>query len=135
MIGQFFRLTLRGLADITLHPFAQLLTLVAVAMVTLLTGLILVGLHNINLELMKSRGEVEFQVYWKADLPAEEVVKEWDAVRAMEYLRDFKTFTPESALTELATTLGEPAIFLAGGEQSVAVFRTGFFCRACGRAE
>ncbi|WP_319469603.1 permease-like cell division protein FtsX [uncultured Pseudodesulfovibrio sp.] len=111
MIGQFFRLTLRGVADITLHPFAQLLTLVAVAMVTLLTGLILVGLHNINLELMKSRGEVEFQVYWKADLPAEEVVKEWDAVRAMEYLRDFKTFTPESALTELATTLGETGDF------------------------
>ncbi len=111
MIGQFFRLTLRGVADITLHPFAQLLTLVAVAMVTLLTGLILVGLHNINLELMKSRGEVEFQVYWKADLPAEEVVKEWDAVRSMEYLRDFKTFTPESALTELATTLGETGDF------------------------
>jgi len=111
VIGQFFRLTLRGVADITLHPFAQLLTLVAVAMVTLLTGLILVGLHNINLELMKSRGEVEFQVYWKADLPAEEVVKEWDAVRSMEYLRDFKTFTPESALTELATTLGETGDF------------------------
>ncbi len=111
MIGQFFRLTLRGVADIGLHPFAQLLTLVAVAMVTLLTGLILLGLHNINIELLKSRGEVEFQVYWKAGLPAEEVVSEWDTIRDMEFLEDFKTFTPENALTELATTLGETGDF------------------------
>lgn len=111
MIGQFLRLTLRGLADVRLHPFAQLLTLVAVAMVTLLTGFILLGLHNVNLELLKSRGKVEFQVYWKTGLPAEEVVKDWDAIRNMEHLHDFSTFTPESALTELATTLGEKGDF------------------------
>lgn len=111
MIGQFFRLTGRGIADFALHPVAQLLTLVAVAMVTLLTGLILMGLHNVNMELLKSRGEVEFQIYWKADLPTEEVVREWDSVRDMQYLLDFKTFTPEAALTELAATLGETGDF------------------------
>lgn len=111
MIGQFFRLTGRGIADFMLHPVAQLLTLLAVGMVTLLTGLILLGLHNVNQELLKSRGEVEFQVYWKTDAPAEDVVKDWDVINAMEFLTDFQTFTPESALTELASTLGETGNF------------------------
>lgn len=111
MIGQFLRLSMRGIADLRLHPFAQLLTLVAVAMVTLLTGLILVGLHTMNQELLKSRGQVEFQVYWKADIGAEVVVKDWDVVRAMEHLKAFKTFTPDNALTELASTLGETGDF------------------------
>lgn len=111
MIGQFFRLTLRGIADIGLHPVAQLLTLVAVAMVTLLTGFILMGLHNVNIELLKSRGEVEFQVYWKTGIPTEDVIKDWNAIKAMQHLHEFKTFTPENALTELATTLGETGNF------------------------
>lgn len=111
MIGQFLRLTGRGITDFGLHPVAQLLTLVAVGMVTLLTGLILLGLHNVNLELLKSRGEVEFQVYWNADAPAEEVVKDWNVIKDMEFLHDFNTFTPEDALTELATTLGETGDF------------------------
>jgi cell division transport system permease protein len=84
---------------------------VAVAMVTLLTGLILLGLNTVNFELLKSRGQVEFQVYWKTDVGAEVVVKDWDVIRAMEHLRDFKTFTPENALTELASALGETGDF------------------------
>lgn len=111
MIGQFIRLTGRGIADFMLHPVAQFLTLLAVGMVTLLTGLILLGLHNINQELLKSRGEVEFQIYWKNDAPAEDVVKDWDVIRGMDFLTDFQTFTPESALTELASTLGETGNF------------------------
>ena len=111
MTGQFIRLTLRGITDLKLHPFAQLLTLMAVAMVTLLTGLILVGLHNVNLELLKSRGQVEFQVYWKPGIDAAIVVKDWDNIRTFEHLTTFKTFTPENALTELASTLGETGDF------------------------
>lgn len=111
MIGQFLRLTARGLADVRLHPFAQLLTLVAVGMVTLLTGLIMMGLYNVNLELLKTRGQVEFQIYWKDGTQAEEVVKEWDAIRTMDHLEDFTSFTPENALVELAGTLGETGDF------------------------
>lgn len=111
MIGQFFRLTGRGIADIALHPVAQLLTLVAVAMVTLLTGFILLAMHNVNLELLKSRGEVEFQVYWKGDATAEDVLADWSRIEGMDYLHDFRTFTPDSALTELAGTLGETGDF------------------------
>lgn len=111
MIGQFLHLTLRGVADIRLHPFAQLLTLVAVGMVTLLTGLIMMGLYNVNLELLKTRGQVEFQIYWKNNAQAEDVVADWDMIRAMDHLEEFKTFTPENALTELVTTLGETGDF------------------------
>ncbi|CCH49286.1 cell division protein FtsX [Pseudodesulfovibrio piezophilus] len=111
MIGQFVRLTGRGLADFALHPVAQLLTLVAVGMVTLLTGLILLGLHNVNLELLKSRGQAEFQMYWKMGLSAEEVHTDWETLRAMDHLDSFTTYTPESALTELTSTLGETGDF------------------------
>ncbi|WP_316898065.1 permease-like cell division protein FtsX [Pseudodesulfovibrio indicus] len=111
MIGQFLRLTLRGVADLRLHPFAQLLTLLAVGMVTLLTGLILLAMHNVNLELLKTRGQVEFQIYWKSTADADQVVKDWDAVRKLDHLRSFKTFTPDNALTELASTLGETGDF------------------------
>lgn len=111
MIGQFLRLTGRGIADIALHPVAQLLTLIAVAMVTLLTGFILLAMHNVNLELLKSRGEVEFQIYWKGDATAEDVLADWDRIESMSYLHDFKSFTPDSALTELAGALGESGDF------------------------
>lgn len=111
MIGQLLRLTLRGMADLRLHPFAQLLTLLAVAMVTLLAGLILLAMHNVNLELLKTRGQVEFQIYWKNSADADQVVKDWDAVRKLDHLASFKTFTPENALTELASTLGETGDF------------------------
>ncbi|EGB15501.1 protein of unknown function DUF214 [Pseudodesulfovibrio mercurii] len=111
MIGPFLRLTLRGVADLRLHPFAQLLTLLAVAMVTLLTGLILLGMHNVDRELLRSRGKVEFQVYWKINALPAQVEKDWQAVRAMDHLTGFKTFTPRTALSELAGALGETGDF------------------------
>ncbi len=111
MITQLLRLTGRGIADITLHPFAQILTLVAVAMVTLLTGLILTGLYNVNQELLKTQGEVEFQIYWKPECSTEDVIKDWDVITEMAFLDDFQTFTPENALIELANSLGEAGDF------------------------
>ena len=110
-MSQLLRLTGRGVADLRLHPFAQLLTLMAVALVTLLTGLILMGLYNVNLELLKSRGNVEFQIYWKTDIEVEAVLADWKIIKGMDHLNNFKTFTPQNALTELATTLGETGDF------------------------
>ncbi|WP_272698797.1 cell division protein FtsX [Desulfovibrio sp. Fe33] len=111
MIGPFLRLTLRGVTDLRLHPFAQLLTLLAVAMVTLLTGLILLGVHNLDQELLKSRGRVEFQIYWKNSADPAQVNEEWDTIRAMDHLAAFKTFTPANALAELAASLGKTSDF------------------------
>nr|WP_286182041.1 FtsX-like permease family protein [Desulfovibrio sp. Huiquan2017] len=99
------------MADLRLHPFAQVLTLLAVGMITLLTGLILIGMHNVNQELLRSRGKVEFQIYWKVGAPQDQVEKDWETVRAMDHLTGFKTFTPRTALTELATALGETGDF------------------------
>ncbi|SOB58686.1 Cell division protein FtsX [Pseudodesulfovibrio profundus] len=111
MIGQLARLTWRGIADFALHPVAQLLTLVAVTMVTLLTGLILMGLHNVNQEILKSRGDVEYQIYWKVDLQTEAVLKDWKTIKGMQHLDQFKTYTPSDALQELGTSLGESGDF------------------------
>lgn len=111
MIGQLFRLTGRGLADLRLHPFAQLLTLVAVAMVTLLIGVILTGLHNVNLELLKSRGRAEFQIYWKQGADVDAVSRDVETIGSLDHLSELKTFTPSDALTELAGTLGQAGDF------------------------
>lgn len=111
MINQLVRLSGRGVADLFLHPVAQLLTLVAVAMVTLLTGLILTGLHNVNLELIKNRGQVEFQIYWKTGLNEQAVQADWETISSFDHLKNFKSFTPQDGLTELASTLGEKGDF------------------------
>lgn len=111
MIGQLFRLTGRGLADFRVHPWAHLLTLVAVAMVSLLAGFILLALHNVNLHLLKSRGEVQFQIYWQADAAPEHIQSQWEEIGNMEFLEEIKGFTPQDALLELADTLGETGDF------------------------
>ena len=105
--------------------------MVAVAMVTLLTGLILMGLNTVNLELLKSRGEVEFQIYWKQGAPSDTVSADWDAIAAMEHVAEFTSFTPEDALTELASSLGESGdFFLAGRGKPPAPLRAGPLHRA-----
>ncbi|KAB1441787.1 cell division protein FtsX [Pseudodesulfovibrio senegalensis] len=111
MLGQFFRLTGRGLGDIVVHPWANLLTLVAVAMVSLLAGFVLLGLHNVNMQLMKSRGQVQFQIYWKTDADPQLIEEQWESVGAMKHLVDIKGFTPQDALLELADSLGEAGDF------------------------
>ncbi len=111
MIGQLFRLSGRGLADFKIHPWAHLLTLVAVAMVTLLAGFILLSLHNINIHLLKSRGEVQFQIYWRSDASPELIQTQWEKIGTMEYLQEIKGFTPQDALVELAETLGKTGDF------------------------
>ncbi|WP_147819910.1 cell division protein FtsX [Salidesulfovibrio onnuriiensis] len=111
MIGQLLRLTGRGLADFRIHPWAHLLTLVAVAMVSLLAGFILLALHNIDLHLLKSRGEVQFQVYWSADATPELIQTQWETIGAMDHLVEIKGFTPQDALLELADTLGKTGDF------------------------
>ncbi len=111
MTGQILRLTLRGLRDLTLHPWAQAFTLAAVTLVTLLAGLFLLLLFNLNQELLKNRGQVHFQVYWKPGAEQALVEKQWDEMRRMEYLKSLDTFSPRRALTDLAGALGEAGDF------------------------
>lgn len=111
MIAQLFRLTGRGLRDMFLHPWAQLLTLVAVSMVTVLAGVFLMVLHNVDQELIRTRGQVEFQVFWNVSVDAAQVEQQWEELRTLEGIKEITTYTPALALADLAATLGEAGDF------------------------
>lgn len=110
-MSRLLRLTGRGVADFAVHPFAHLLTLTAVAMVAFLAGFVLLTLHNVNLQLLKTQGKVEFQLYWKQGTPQQSVHESWESISRMDHLEEFKGFAPEDALVELAETLGEAGDF------------------------
>ena len=115
-MGQLLRLLLQGVFDMRHHPFAHLFTLVTVTMVALLAGVFLMLLDNVNREMVRNRGQVEFQVFWKAGTPPEVVQAQWKRLRGMDGVKDVETFTPEEALRELGTSLapGEKFDWLEG---------------------
>lgn len=102
----YLRLVLRGLKDLTVHPWAQALTFAAVTLVAFLGGLFLLFLHNLDAELQRVRGDVVYQVYWRTDTPLFQVSEQWKKLESMEHLAEIKTFTPEQALSALAEKLG-----------------------------
>lgn len=107
MLALFFRLIGRGIRDLGLHPWANFFTLIAVTMVSLLAGLFMITLHNVNQELLKSRGQVEIQIFWKAGSPLEDIEKQWADLKTLEGLKDVRTFTPETALKQLSEALSD----------------------------
>ncbi len=114
----FFRLLVKGVKDLGLHPFANLFAFITVAMVALLAGLFLMLLANINQELMRHQGQVEFQIFWKADATEADVLEQWDALGSMKGLRSLETFTPDKALSELSTSLAGAGDFSWLGEHN-----------------
>lgn len=111
MITSVLRLTLRGLRDMALHPWAQVFTLAAVTLVTLLAGLFLMLVFNVNQELLRNRGQVQFQVYWKPGAAEAVVEKQWEDLKRLEGLKTMDTYTPKRALADLAGALGEAGDF------------------------
>lgn len=105
MIGLVLKLFWRGVRDVSLHPVAQVLTLVAVAMVSLLAGAILLVFHSVDQELIRNRGQVQFQVFWARETPAADVEAQWGELRKLDGLAGMSTYTPQQALSELARTL------------------------------
>lgn len=101
----FFRLTMRGMLDFRLHPWAQLFTLVAVTMVTLLAGIFLMLLYNVNQELLINKGQVQFQIYWTPGTDTAKVEGQWRELRQMEGLKELDTYSPKRALMELAEAM------------------------------
>ncbi len=101
----------RGLRDMARHPLANLFTLMAVTMVALLAGFFLMLLFNVNQELLKNRGQVEFQVYWQINANPAEVSAQWTRLSKIDGLKAIETFTPEASLRELAHTLSGPTDF------------------------
>lgn len=108
-MGQLIRLLGQGVLDMRRRPLAHAFTLLTVVMVSLLAGVFLMFLNNMNRELIRNRGQVEFQIFWKMTAPADEIAAQWKQLQGMDGMKDMKTYTPDEALHELATGL-------AGGE-------------------
>lgn len=111
----FFKLIGQGVRDIALHPWAQLMTLLAVTFVTFLAGLMLLGMGNLDSELKVTRGEVAFQIYWKEGASPKRVEAAWKSLRNMEGVVDVLTYTPKEALKDLGSTFpqGSAGVLLA----------------------
>ncbi|GFM38612.1 cell division protein FtsX [Desulfovibrio psychrotolerans] len=101
MMAVILKLIGRGFRDFGQHPWAQLLTLAAVTLVTFLSGLFLLGFSNLNKELNVVRGDVVYQVFWRADTGMDLVRSRWDEMRHLPWLVEMRTYTPEEALKSL----------------------------------
>lgn len=111
MIFSLIKLTYRGVRDLFQHPWAQLFTLLAITMAAVLAGIFLLLLHNVNQELIRNRGAVEFQVFWRQGADMNDVLTQWERMQGMEHLKEMETFTPERALRELSRDLsGQSAL-------------------------
>ncbi|HDQ40070.1 MAG TPA: FtsX-like permease family protein [Desulfonatronum sp.] len=106
MLRILIKLIVQGVTDIRHHPWVQVLTLAAVTLVAFLAGLFLLVLHNLDQELKRSQGEIQFQVYWKPGAEMVSVQEQWRDLERLDGLKNLKTFTPEQGLEVLTASLG-----------------------------
>ena len=106
MVHIVLKLMLRGVTDIRHHPWIQILTLAAVTLVAFLGGLFLMVLHNLDLELQRAGGDIQFQIYWQPEAEQELVRSQWEALRGLDHLAEIKTFSGDQALELLMQRLG-----------------------------
>lgn len=111
----FFKLIRQGVRDIALHPWAQLMTLLAVTFITFLAGLMLLGVGNLDNELRVTRGEIAFQMYWKEGASPKRVQTAWKSLHKMDGVTKVLTYTPKEALKDLSSTFpkGSAGVLLA----------------------
>lgn len=100
------RLVRQALRDVTLNPWAQLLTLFAVTLTAFLVGLFLLVVTTLNHQLSISRDETVFQVYWRPGAEQQAVAGQWGQLRMMPGFAHMKTYTPAEALKELEERIG-----------------------------
>ena len=100
------KLVIQGVTDIRHHPWIQLLTLAAVTLVAFLGGLFLLVLHNLDQELQRAQGDIQFQVYWQPGTDLVTVRSQWDALQSMDHLSEIRTFEAEQAFELLMERLG-----------------------------
>lgn len=111
-----FRLLGRGVADLFLHPWAQLLSMAAVTLVVFLSGLFLMALATVDAELSASRGETVYQVYWRPGTDMAHVRGQWEELRHMPWLASLETYSPDEALDALARRMSETGTGGSGNE-------------------
>lgn len=102
----FFRLIRQAVRDVSLNPWAQLLTLAAVTLVSFLVGLFLLTVTNLDYRLSITKDETIFQVYWRPGAEQGEVGEQWRELRRMPGFSHAKTYTPGEALKELEERIG-----------------------------
>ncbi|SDB17979.1 cell division transport system permease protein [Desulfonatronum thiosulfatophilum] len=109
IIGKLF---LQGLTDIRHHPWIQVLTLAAVTLVAFLAGLFLLVLYNLDQELQRSQGEIQFQVYWQPGTDQQVIQAQWEtSLSALDHLVEMKTYTADQGLELLMQRLGASGDF------------------------
>lgn len=99
------RLIRQGVSDLTINPWAQILTLTAVTLVSFLVGIFLMAITTLDHQLHTVQGETVFQVYWRPDTEAGIVADQWKNIAAMPGFLSAQTFTPEQALQEMEKKL------------------------------
>lgn len=101
-----FRLVRQALRDVTLNPWAQLLTLAAVTLTAFLVGLFLLFVTTLDHQLGIHKDETVFQVYWRPGVEQQAVSEQWQQLRLMPGFAHVKTYTPAEALKELEERIG-----------------------------
>ncbi len=106
MILNLPRLVAKGIRDMWSHPWAQLFTLAGVGLTTFLAGLFVLMLFNLDKEISRHQGQVEFQVYWEHRDEPQEISAQWESIGKWEHLESMETFTSQQAMRELAAAMG-----------------------------
>lgn len=100
------RLLRQALRDVSLNPWAQLLTLAAVTLVAFLVGLFLMAITTLDHQLTVIKGETVFQVYWRPGLEQKLVNEQWQQLKMLPGFAHMQTYTPAEALRELEERIG-----------------------------
>lgn len=98
----FFQLLGQGVRDLFRAPWSLCMTIAAITLVSFLGGAFLMLVHNLDLQIGSRQGNVQFQVYWKAEATADELKEVWSGLSAMEGVVNVRTYTPDQALGVLA---------------------------------
>lgn len=110
MIRTFLRLIGQSLRDMTLTPWAQVLTISAVTMVAFLVGLFLMVITSLDKQVSTVKGETMFQVYWQPGVNEKSIQDQWRTLESeMSGLYSITTYTSEQALQEMAKKLDKNA--------------------------
>lgn len=118
MLAAYLRALFRGIRDLSLNPWAQVMTLASVTLSAFLGGMLLMALYNLDKQVLASKGDLAFQVYWESGADMERVEAQWREIEALPRLAEMRTFTPNQALEKLTRAMsGElPESGLAGAD-------------------
>lgn len=108
------KLLWQGVRDLSQNRWGQLATLGAVTMAAFLSGLFLMTLTTLDIQLGTVRGETAFQVYWHPGTDRVQIQEQWEKYPHLPGFQHARTYTPEEALRELGTRLGRTGGALEG---------------------